>query len=202
MPTADLSHLDTSFTEEEMWSAIKSMPNDRAPGPDGFTVEFYRSALPIIKRDLLLALDAFNRMDRRGMNGFNNALITLLPKKTEAKTAADYRPICLIHSFAKVVAKMMALRLAPELNRLVDVNQSAFIRKCSTHDNFKFVQTSAKVFKQRRMPKLLLKLRHHEGLRHCFMAVSTLGTTTHWIWSTVDQLDFHSTLNGVNQNSC
>lgn len=53
---------------------------------------------------------------------------------------------------------MMALRLAPELNALVDINQSAFIKKRSIHDNFKFVQASAKVFKQRRIPKLLLKL--------------------------------------------
>lgn len=41
---------------------------------------------------------------------------------------------------------------------LVDVNQSAFIKKRTIHDNFKFVETSAKVFKQRRIPKLLLKL--------------------------------------------
>lgn len=53
---------------------------------------------------------------------------------------------------------MMALRLAPELNAPVDINQSAFIKKRSIRDNFKFVQTSAKVFKKRRILKLLLKL--------------------------------------------
>lgn len=104
-PTADLAHLDASFTEEELWNAIKALPKKKAPGPDGFTAEFYMSAWNIIKRDLMLAVDAFNRRDRRGMTGLNNALITLLPKKTEAKTAGDYRPVCLIHSFAKVIAK-------------------------------------------------------------------------------------------------
>lgn len=92
------------------------------------------------------------------MQGLNSVLITLLPKKTYAQCAADYRPICLIHSFAKLMAKAMAQRLAPELNNLIDVNQSAFIKQRSIQDNFKFVQTAAKIFKQRKLHKILLKL--------------------------------------------
>lgn len=153
-----LAHLDAPFTEEELWTAIKTLPRDKAPGPDGFTAEFYRSAWPVIKVDLLAALNAFNRADRRGFRGINNALVTLLPKKVDAEEASDYRPICLIHSFTKILAKMMAGRLAPELETMVDVNQSAFIKRRSIHDNFKFVQTSAKLFKQRKTAKLLLKL--------------------------------------------
>lgn len=52
----------------------------------------------------------------------------------------------------------MALRLAPELEALIDVNQSAFIQRRSIHDNFMFVRASAKLFKQRKIPKVLLKL--------------------------------------------
>lgn len=76
----------------------------------------------------------------------------------EAQSPGDYRPICLIHSFAKILAKMMARRITAELQDLIDVNQSAFIKKRSIHDNFKYVQTTAKLFKQHRIPKLLLKL--------------------------------------------
>lgn len=88
----------------------------------------------------------------------NNALITFLPKKEDANQPGDYRPICLIHSFTKIITKMMAHRLAPELHAMVDINQSAFIQRCSIHDNFMFVRASAKTFKQKKIPKLLLKL--------------------------------------------
>lgn len=88
----------------------------------------------------------------------NNSLITLLPKKVDVEEPGDYRLICLIHSFAKLMAKMMARRLAPELEKIVDVNQSAFIQQRSIHDNFRFVQASAKLLKQRKILKLLLKL--------------------------------------------
>lgn len=102
MPSANFPHLEVPFTEEEMWHAIKALPTEKSPGPDGLTAEFYKSAWQVIKADLLLALNAFNRRDRRGMSGINNALITLLPKKADAQAPGDYRPICLIHSFSKL----------------------------------------------------------------------------------------------------
>ena len=57
-------------------------------------------------------------------------------KKDGAEAIADFRPISLIHSFAKIIAKVMAMRLAPHMNRLISKSQSAFIKKRSIHDNF------------------------------------------------------------------
>jgi hypothetical protein len=36
-PPSELEDLGESFSELEMFAAIKSMPSDKAPGPDGFT---------------------------------------------------------------------------------------------------------------------------------------------------------------------
>lgn len=41
----DLSALDEPITEEEVWQTIKTLPADRAPGPDGYTGRFYKSML-------------------------------------------------------------------------------------------------------------------------------------------------------------
>jgi hypothetical protein len=56
----------------------------------------------------------------------------------------DYRPISLVHSFAKLFTKVFAKRLAPELDSLVGQNQSAFIKGRIIHDNFEAVDLSAK----------------------------------------------------------
>jgi mannosylglycoprotein endo-beta-mannosidase len=56
IPVADLAELDNMFTEEEIWNTIREMPNDRAPGPDGFTSAFYQRAWPIIKHDILAGI--------------------------------------------------------------------------------------------------------------------------------------------------
>jgi hypothetical protein len=33
----DLAEMDSPITEDEVWDTIKTLPADRAPGPDGYT---------------------------------------------------------------------------------------------------------------------------------------------------------------------
>jgi len=72
--------------------------------------------------------------------------------------AKDYRPISLVHSFAKLVTKMMANRLAPYLDKLVATNQSAFTRGRCIHDNYMLVQQTIKILHRRKISSLFLKL--------------------------------------------
>jgi len=122
----DLSELDVPFSEDEVWSIVKDMPLDKAPGPDGFTGRFYKTCWSIIKLDVLTALDAIQQGHVFKFRLLNSAFITLLPKKVDAVEIKDFRPISLIHSFTKLVTKLMANRLAPLLPSLVSANQSAF----------------------------------------------------------------------------
>jgi hypothetical protein len=69
------------------------------------------------------------------VDGLNNALIVLLPKRNGANSPQEFRPITMIHSFAKLISKILALWLAPRLKDLIDRNQNAFIQKCLIHDN-------------------------------------------------------------------
>ncbi|KAK1604291.1 hypothetical protein QYE76_027964 [Lolium multiflorum] len=115
IPTADLQDLEGMFTEEEIWGVVKNLHPDRAPGPDGFIGGFYQRAWPVIKRDILAGLFKLNVGDGRGFARLNRALITLIPKKPEATEVKDYRPISLVHSFAKLFSKIMANRLRKRL---------------------------------------------------------------------------------------
>jgi hypothetical protein len=58
----------------------------------------------------------------------------------------------------KVVAKVLSLRLAPKLDRLVSKNQNAFIGGRSLHDNFILVRQSLRLLHQLHAPRVLLKL--------------------------------------------
>jgi hypothetical protein len=154
----DLSGLEVQFPEEEVWAALRSMPANKSPGPDGFSWEFYRSCWSVIKTDVILALRAIWIGRDQGFECLNNALITLLPKKTGAVELADFRPISLVHSFARLLTKIMARRLAPKMPELVDENQTAFIRGRCIQDNFLLVQESAKAFHARKEASLLFKV--------------------------------------------
>ena len=79
-----LLDLGDMFSEDEVWSVIKELPADRAPGPDGFVGAFYHCAWEIIKPEIMAALLKFFVGDGRGFNKLNGAVITLIPKKPEA----------------------------------------------------------------------------------------------------------------------
>lgn len=153
----DLSSLEVPFTEEEVWATVKEMPLDKAPGPDGFTGRFYKSCWNIIKEDIMLALLTIHRGHVSRFRLLNTAFISLLPKKQDALSVKDFRPISLIHSFAKLVTKIIN-RLAPLLPSLIPPNQSAFIKGRNIHDNFLFVRQMVKVLHDKKKAHILLKL--------------------------------------------
>lgn len=104
------------------------------------------------------AIQAFTSGNNRNMTRLNSALIVLLPKKVGANCPADFRPITMIHSFAKLISKILELRQAPRLDEMVDRNQNAFIRTRSIHDNYKYIQRAAVLIQKKKSPMLLLKL--------------------------------------------
>nr|GFC11141.1 RNA-directed DNA polymerase, eukaryota, reverse transcriptase zinc-binding domain protein [Tanacetum cinerariifolium] len=61
------------------------------------------------------------------LRGGNSSFIALIPKVTDAKFVADFRPISLIGSVYKVVTKILANRLATVILDLVSNTQSAFV---------------------------------------------------------------------------
>jgi hypothetical protein len=52
----------------------------------------------------------------------------------------DYRPISVMHAFAKLITKIAANKLAPKLENIISITQNAFLNKMCIIDNFMFVQ--------------------------------------------------------------
>ena len=158
MPSIGLSNLEAPISEEEVWKTISSLPSDKAPGPDGFTGKFYKGCWQIIKLDIMAAISAIWSRKFDNFELLNSAYITLLPKKEDPSCIKDYRPISLVHSFAKLVTKILANRLAGTLDQLVSPNQSAFIKGRFILDNFMLVHQTTKFLHQQKQPRILLKL--------------------------------------------
>jgi hypothetical protein len=56
----------------------------------------------------MAAFNSLSRLDSHGFRAVNSAIITLLPKKSGAEEVRVFRPISLIRSIAKWVAKVIA----------------------------------------------------------------------------------------------
>nr|GEZ53467.1 RNA-directed DNA polymerase, eukaryota, reverse transcriptase zinc-binding domain protein [Tanacetum cinerariifolium] len=97
----------------------------KAPGPDGFTFGFYRWYWDIIGNDVVNVVKWFF-LHGEIPKGGNSSFITLIPKVPNANMVKDFRPISLIGSLYKVIAKVLANRLVTVLDDIVDEIQSAF----------------------------------------------------------------------------
>jgi hypothetical protein len=151
IPTHDLTVLDLPFSEEEVWDTIKKLPLDKAPGPGGFTGGFYKSCWTLIKQDIMAGVSAIWSRKFLNFDKVNNTFITLIPKMLGADQVKDFWPISLVHSFAKLVTKLLANRLAGKLHGMVSPIQSAFIKGRFIQDNFMLVQQTARSLHQQKV---------------------------------------------------
>jgi hypothetical protein len=80
------------------------------------------------------------------------------PTKEKAMNIRDYRLISLVHSFAKLLTKLLANRLAEKLEQLVSPSQSAFIKGRFVQDNFMLLRQTARYLHPQKKARILLKL--------------------------------------------
>ncbi|XP_057790861.1 uncharacterized protein LOC131007971 [Salvia miltiorrhiza] len=115
------------FDFDEIKEAVWSCCGDKSPGPDGFNFTFWRAAWHIVKEDLLQVLKEFHASGKIPKGG-NVSFIVLIPKKEGAGTLDEFRPILLITSLYKIIAKILAGRLKKVIGSVISDNQSAFIK--------------------------------------------------------------------------
>ncbi|GJT04584.1 RNA-directed DNA polymerase, eukaryota, reverse transcriptase zinc-binding domain protein [Tanacetum coccineum] len=118
--------LELKVSKDEVKRAVWDCGTDKAPGPDGFTFGFYRRFWKVIENDVF---DAVNHFFTYGdiPKGCNSSFIALIPKIPDANVVKDFRPISLIGSLYKIIAKILANRLVVVLGDIVNEVQSAII---------------------------------------------------------------------------
>ena len=92
------------------------------------------------------------------LESINRALIVLLPKKAGATAPADFRPISLQNCPVKILTKILTTRLQNQIQSLVDIDQTGFIRGRSISENFVYATELVLCCHRRRQPTIVLKL--------------------------------------------
>ena len=92
------------------------MDRDKAPAPDGFTIAVFQDCWEVIKEDLVKVFAEFHRSGIINQST-NASFIVLLPKKNISRRISDFRPISLITSLYKIIAKVLARRIRGVLHK-------------------------------------------------------------------------------------
>jgi hypothetical protein len=154
----DLNHLEQPFSKEEIQVVIMSTPKEKAPSPDGFIGISLSSCWEIVKHDIIEVVQQFFLMIQQGLHLLNQTFVVLILKISNPNKVSDSRPVSLTHTFSKIISKLLANRLGPKLDNLISINQIAFIKKRSIHDNFIYVQKVIKDLHKKKIPALFHKV--------------------------------------------
>ena len=95
----------------------------RSPGSDGLSAEFYLAFWKVLGENLI---EVFNASFSSGHlpPSLRRALITLLFKKGDRLDPKNWRPISLLNSDYKILARILAGRLSKVLQLLIHPDQS------------------------------------------------------------------------------
>ena len=111
----------------ECKEAVFDMKANKSPGIDGLTGEFYKHFWNSIST---LFYDALGEIFQSGELSFSQRLsvLTLIHKKDDRKDLKNYRPLSLTNTDYKIIAFIFARRLQKIINKLINPNQSAYIK--------------------------------------------------------------------------
>lgn len=103
------------------------LPTDKAPGPDGYTREFFKHCWAIVENEVIEAVLSFFSTGKLEPC-WNSTAITMIPKDTNAERVSQYHPISCLNAMYKVIAKLLERRIQNLLPEMIQKNQTAFIK--------------------------------------------------------------------------
>jgi len=126
--------LTKELTLKEIQDAISAMPKGKAPKCDGIPTEFFQEFINEISPTLLQAFLAMLRNEETS-ELINKGLIILIPKSGDHAKLGNWRPITLLESLYKILAKKLARRLQVFLPNIIRPGQTGFVEGRSIFDN-------------------------------------------------------------------
>lgn len=105
--------------DEEIKGDLFFIPNDKAPGPDWYSAQFFKSTWNTVGPLLVEAVREFFDTGHL-LKKWNTIILTVIPKFAQAQDVGDFRPIVCCNVIYKVISKVLSNRLAPVLENILD----------------------------------------------------------------------------------
>jgi len=146
------------LTYDECKKVLETFQNEKSPGEDGFTVEFYRFFFELLGHNLV---DCFNEayVENELTISQRRGVITLIPKEDGSLLElTNWRPITLLNVDCKIATKAIAKRIEGLLSKLVHSDQTGFVKGRYIGENIRMIIDAMEHTKSNNIPGILVSL--------------------------------------------
>ncbi|CAI5481364.1 unnamed protein product [Closterium sp. Yama58-4] len=126
LPAEAVVKLGATWTEKEVKEALEGLPKGKSPGQDGLPAELFIEHWDLLGGAFMRFVRDFEATGTLP-ESLTTAVTVLLHKKGEKDLLTNYRPITLLTTVYKVLAKVLANRLKQELHHIFSREQHGFI---------------------------------------------------------------------------
>ena len=130
---------EKSLDMDECKKAIDNLANGKSPGTDGFTADFYKYFWKDIK---FLLFESFTYSFETGKLSIDQrrGVLSLNPKKDkDIRYLKNWRPITLLNTDYKIIAKALGTRLRTVLPELIHSDQVAYLEDRYIGQNIRII---------------------------------------------------------------
>jgi hypothetical protein len=145
------------ITQAEVDQVVQNLPKGKAPGPDGFTTDFFHYCWPMLREEVWQLVEE-SHISRKVLPALNATFLTLIPKEERVTNPKNFWPIALCNVVYKIISKVIALRLKPILPFIISKEKSGYVEGRKIMDNVILVHEIIHSLKITRTPGMLLKL--------------------------------------------
>ena len=151
-------HCDNDITPEECYKCLLSFKNNKTPGNDGLTKEFYLKFWPNISKPLMESFRYSQEIGKMSTSQ-RQAVVTLIEKKdSDRQYLSNWRPISLLNFDYKLLTKTLANRIKVVLPSIISSSQTGYIKDRSITDSVRLIQDLLHYLQIKKLPGILLMI--------------------------------------------
>lgn len=154
---------DRPVTEQELYKALCSLKKNTSPGPCGWSPEFFIAFWHELGPTYTSAVhEAFQQETLPP--SFTSSVTTLIPKKyKDRRSIENLRPISLLSVTYKIIAKVLASRIAKVADTLIHSDQTGFIRGRYIGENVRMILDLLKYTEDESIPGLIVQCDYYKA---------------------------------------
>ena len=151
-------NLEGEIEYSELGIALKNMKNNKSPGLDGFTVEFFKFFWIDIGYYILNSLNYGYRTGSLSVTQ-KQGVITCIPKPNKSRISLkNWRPISLLKVIYKLASAVISNRIKKVLDSIINENQKGFIAGRFLGENIRLIYDVLFESKKQNIPGMLLSI--------------------------------------------